>query len=299
MYIFLYKKLNLLENSHVYVIITISGLIGSVNGPQKDEKYYMRTEQSTSVQSVERTFCILEVLSCFPAGLPLMQVARQCGLHKSTTHRLLGVLVNLGYVVQDDKDGKYRLSLKIFGVGSRLINDSDMLSVSRTYLQELSSQTGEAVHLVVRDGISAVYIYKADASTNTFRMASRIGKNVPLYCTAVGKSMLANMPQEVVEDIWNKSDIIQYTEKTIVTLPQLFEHLNVIRRAVYAIDDEENELGVRCVAACILDYIGTPMGALSVSAPVSRVTEETMQRNIYLVVDTARQISQQLGGIIR
>ena len=144
------------------------------------------------VQSVERIFQLIEHLAAHPTGVSLQTLAGETGLAKSTVHRLLASLVGLGYVVQDEENGHYRLTLKMFELSSGIVDSMDIMGVAKAHLERLSQRTGEAVHLVIRDGRDIVYIYKTESGP--MRMSSRVGLRSPLYCTGVGKAILATLP---------------------------------------------------------------------------------------------------------
>ena len=146
------------------------------------------------MQSVARIFELIEVLAAHPAGASLQRLAEDAHLAKSTTHRLLGSLVSLGYAAQDGETGKYRLTLKMFEISSGIVNSMDVMSVAKVHLERLAQRTGEAVHLVIRDAQDIVYIYKTESGP--MRMSSRVGLRSPLYCTGVGKDILANLTEE-------------------------------------------------------------------------------------------------------
>lgn len=248
------------------------------------------------VQSVERTFSIIEELSGTSAGLPLTELSKRVELHKSTVHRLLTSLSDMGYVFKDSFSGNYRLSLRLFEISSRVVNGLDILEISKPYLDRLSILTNEAVHLVVRDGNDIVYIYKSDLNNNTVRLSSRIGLRSNMHCTAVGKSILATLGAEEVEQIWNETEIKKFTEHSITSLDELNGQLSDIRRLGFALDDEENELGVRCIAASIVSFSGVAVGAFSVSAPTTRMNEERINELAEYVLDTREKISHEYGG---
>ncbi len=251
--------------------------------------------EKNAVQSVERTFIILETLSKTPAGLPLIELSQAVGLHKSTVHRLLASLSALGYVTRDTETGNYKLTLRFFVLGSRIVNDMDVLTLARPHLDRLSQLIQEAVHLVVRDGTDIVYIYKVDSNNNTIRLSSRVGLRSPMYCTAVGKSILATMSLREVKRVWENSEITPLTPHTIVELPGLLEQLELVRRQGYAMDNEENELGVRCVGAPLLGFDGKAMGAVSISAPLARMDDERVAQLVVHLLETKRLISEQAG----
>ena len=162
------------------------------------EDQTVKNPDKGGVQSVARIFELIEVLAAHPAGASLQRLAEDAHLAKSTTHRLLGSLVSLGYAAQDGETGKYRLTLKMFEISSGIVNSMDVMSVAKVHLERLAQRTGEAVHLVIRDAQDIVYIYKTESGP--MRMSSRVGLRSPLYCTGVGKAILATLTEEEVTD---------------------------------------------------------------------------------------------------
>lgn len=247
------------------------------------------------VQSVERTFSIVEALSQYPKGASLSELSAATSLNKTTVHRLLNSLITLGYASKDNTTGKYLLTFKMFEVGGRIVRKHDILSQARPYLEKLSNIAGEAVHLVVREGHEIVYVFKEDSGDNTVRMSSRVGLRSPMYCTAVGKAIMAELPEAEVEEIWNSSVIEKHTNKTITTLTELKKQLSEIRTKGYAVDDEENEIGVRCVGASLCDPSGKVCGAFSVSVPVSRMDNKRLKAIADLVLQIKKEITLVTG----
>ena len=245
------------------------------------------------VQSVARIFSLIEVLSAHPQGASLQTISAESGLAKSTTHRLLSSLVALGYAVQDSFSTHYRLTLKMFELSSGIVNDMDILSVAKPHLDKLSRHTGEAVHLVIRDGQDIVYIYKTESGP--MRMSSRVGLRSPLYCTGVGKAILATLPADEVAQIWQHTTPQKLTAHTIVEYDALQAQLTEVRTNGYAIDDEENELGVRCVAVAIPGVGGRADSAFSISGLAPYMTPERIRRIATLALDARTDIMADLG----
>ncbi|NLK98412.1 MAG: IclR family transcriptional regulator [Epulopiscium sp.] len=246
------------------------------------------------VQSVDRTLSILEVLSDYEDGLGLAELSMKLDLHKSTVHRLLSTLIIKGYVEQDAITNKYKITLKLFELGSKRIANMDILEIAKPYLKELMEKTNEVVHLVIRENTDIIYIDKVESET-TIRMHSRIGRRSPMYCTAVGKAMMAWLHEKEVEDIWNKSDIQQYTSFTITNLEDMKNELNLIKQKGFAMDEQENELEVRCIGAPIFDYTGKPCAAISISGPITRMTDGKIERFSKWLIHYAAEISKKLG----
>ena len=250
------------------------------------------TEKS-GVQSVERIVQLIEQLASHPAGASLQRLAQETGLAKSTVHRLLASLVSLGYAAQEPETGRYRLTLKMFELSSGIVNSMEIMDVAKAHLERLSQRTGEAVHLVIRDARDIVYIYKTESGP--MRMSSRVGLRSPLYCTGVGKAILATLPPEEVEDVWNHSSLKKLTSRTVVDLTEMQDQLAEVRANGYAIDDEENEMGVRCVAVAIPGPDGRAESAFSISGLAPYMTPERIRRVAALALDTRTDILADLG----
>lgn len=249
------------------------------------------------VQSVDRALSILEAISNYNEGLGITEISEKLGLHKSTVHRLLATLIYKDYVVQDKSTNKYRLTMKLFELGNKKREGLDILSASKAYTKELMRSVNEVVHLVIRDNNDIVYIDKVEAD-NTIRMASTIGKRAPLYCTSVGRAMIAFLDEKEIEEIWKSSKIEKLTKNTITDLEVFKKELKTIRRKGYAQDDEENELGVRCVGAPIFNLHGEVEGAISISGPSIRVTKARAEKIAKEVKKYSDMISKELGYMV-
>lgn len=246
------------------------------------------------VQSVDRTLTILEVLSDYSDGLGITDISERVNLHKSTVYRLLSTISYKGYVVQDEETSKYKITFKLFELGSKKVEKLDLLNCSKPYTKALMESVNEVVHLVIREDTEIVYIDKVEAN-NTISMASRVGKRNPMYCTATGKGMLAFMPEEEVLKVWNSSKIIKLTKNTNTDFILFKKELQTINKTGYAIDNEENEIGVRCVSAPIFNINGEIAGAVSISGPVHRITEDKIDFISKEVLKYASLISEELG----
>ena len=230
--------------------------------------------------------CLADIV--LAAGIALMAVT---GLFGYASTLVSGV--GLGYVAQNDENGHYRLTLKMFELSSGIVDSMDIMGVAKAHLERLSQRTGEAVHLVIRDGRDIVYIYKTESGP--MRMSSRVGLRSPLYCTGVGKAILATLPGDELEDIWTHSNVQKLTDKTITDLEELRSQLVEVRANGYAIDDEENELGVRCVAVAIPGADGRAESAFSISGLAPYMTPERIRRIATLALDARTDILADLG----
>lgn len=248
--------------------------------------------ETPSVQSVQRSFALLEKLVACPNGAAIKDLAAQMHLAKSTVHRLLANLAALGYVSQVAETGHYRATLKLFEVGSQVVGQIDVVSLARPHLNALAAQVGETVHLVVRDGCDAVYVFKADSGA--MRMSSRLGSRMPLYNTGVGKAILAALPYGEVEKIWKQSQVVAHTPKTILRWEDLVEELARTRSRGWAVDDEENEPGIRCVAVALPAAAGVG-AAFSISGMAAAMDQARMDQLAGLCLQIKAEIVKELG----
>lgn len=235
-----------------------------------------KTIDKNPIQVADRIFQVIEILAR-DGQCGLMDLSNELELNKTTVHRVLNSLIYMGYARQDAATSKYSLTFKIWDIANQVLTQIDIVEIARPHLKDLMRRTGETTHLVQIDGTNAVYIDKVEAYGNSVRLVSKVGKSIPLYCSGVGKALLADMPDEKICSLWELSDLRQYTEHTILDFRQFMEDIRQIREKGYAMDDEENELGVRCVAVSIHDYKGSPKYALSISAPASRMADERVQ----------------------
>ena len=245
-------------------------------------------ETRNPIQVAERLFQTLEILA--DAGpLTLAELQSRLPLNKSTLHRLLASLHYMGYVTQEEGSGKYGLSFKLLALSSKLLDKMDILDAIRPFLKKLSEETGETVHLVFFDGKDAVYIAKEISYRNSIRMVSRIGSHIPLYCSGVGKALLAEMSENQISDYWNHTEIKKFTEHTITTCSDLQNALNQIRKQGYALDNEEHEPGVRCIAVSLPWYNRPAEYALSISAPIHRMPDHRVRELALLLLDLKKE----------
>ncbi|MGN0348655.1 MAG: IclR family transcriptional regulator [Roseburia sp.] len=256
----------------------------------------MKKEKETKnpVQSAERIFQVMEMLAD-KGEMGLMELSLALDLHKSTVHRLLTSLVYMGYARQDEATQKYMLSGKLIYMAGKILERMDILQLAKPYLKRLSEISGEAVHLVQREGSDILYIDKIEAKIGTIRMVSHVGMVRPMYCSGVGKAIMATLPEEEIRAIWSASRIEKRTDKTITDYNEMMKALEEVRRDGYALDDEENEEGVRCIAAALFTCHKEAQYAFSISGPSSRMTRERLGELTAAVKKTQDELSQKLG----
>jgi IclR family KDG regulon transcriptional repressor len=257
-----------------------------------------RTRPSNLVQTIERASFILDILGQSPQGISIRDLSEKMRLPKGTTHRLLSSLSYFGYVRQDQSTKNYFLGFKLVELGNLLLGQLDLRKEAEPFLRNLAQRTKETVHLVILDQNEIVYLDKLETEPNTggLRMASRVGSRNPAHSCAVGKVLLAHLPVEALASLAEEKGLTRRTGSTITELSQLKEHLKLVRKQGYAVDDEENERGIRCVGSPVFNEVGKAVAAISVSGPAFRVTRKTVQESLKKeVMETALRISQRLG----
>jgi IclR family transcriptional regulator, KDG regulon repressor len=225
----------------------------------------------------------------------LRELADQNGFPPSTVHRLLSDLKRAGYVSQDTKTAKYRLSLKFLELGAVVREELDVITAARPHMTALMEATSETVNLALFDGAGIIYVDQVANSNSFLRMFTRVGTRAPLHCTGVGKACMACLPDEYLPEYWPSAEKTKYTGKTIVDEQTLRKELKAIRHQGYAVDNEEMEVGVRCVASAIRRDNDKVVAAVSISGPSSRVTPERVSHIGNLVRQAASSISADLG----
>lgn len=246
------------------------------------------------IQSLDRAFQILDLFDEFTPELKITEISARLGLHKSTVHSLLKTLQLHGYIDQNPDTGKYRLGMKLLEKGHLLLQTIDMRSLARKYLTDLSQRTGQTVHLVIPDGREGVYLDKVEGEKAAIRY-SRIGRRVPLHSSACGKMLAACRRPEELERQLDGYVFYAQTPSTILDKRQFLEELERVRRLGCAVDNQENEPGVRCAAAPVYDHSGQLAAAVSVSTMVSAVGDEEFAGYIELLKNTTAALSRELG----
>lgn len=251
-------------------------------------------ERENVVKSVSRALDIIHLVGMKKGGLGVTEIAKQIDINKSSVYRILFTLAQYGYIEQDENTGRYKLGYKFLEISSKLLDSIDIRSEAGPFLQQLESATNEVIHLVVYDQGEVVYIEKLEG-TETLRMHSKVGKRAPMHCTSVGKAILANLPSGVVHEIVDRKGLPMHTNHTITDRDSLFKELIQVKQNGYALDLEENENGITCIAAPIFDHLGKAIAAISISGPTIRMTEERLEQLKEQILDVGSQISVRLG----
>lgn len=244
--------------------------------------------------TISRLFQVIEFLADSDDLVSLRTMARELQINAASVYRILNTLKELGYVRQHPQDSQYQLTLKIAGISAQVLEKVQLRQIAHPFLQHLTSITNETTHLAILDGNEFVYIDKVD-NTQAMRMRSSVGQRGRLYSTAVGKSLLAHYPEAELSQILNSLDFQPLTKQTITDLKKFREHLIRVKQQGYAIDDEENEIGIRCIGSPIYDHAGCLVGALSISGWTITMTRERMPQLAQELLQTCQKISNELG----
>lgn len=245
------------------------------------------------VQSLDRAFALLTVLGRAGRPLPVRELSAQTGLPRPTVYRLISALAAHGAVVS--VDGGVAIGPRLLWLAAQRLEQIELRAAGRPYLLDLRNQTGETGHLAVLEQGQVVYIDKVE-SPGPLRMASAIGKIMPAHSTALGKAMLAYLPERRVREVLNLHALSRRTPNTITDPARFFEELAAVRARGFSIDNIENEDGIRCVGAPILDHGGRVAGAISLSGSAASITLERARRELGpRVRETAQQISRAIG----
>jgi DNA-binding IclR family transcriptional regulator len=247
-----------------------------------------------SVQSLERAFDLLEALSA-GGELGVTELANRTGLVPSTAHRLLHTLTKRGYVSQSRESGRYMLGYKVVEVASGLEHRRERLrAIARPHLEGIQRTTGETVNLVVLEADRVVYIDQVEGS-RAVRMFTTVGTSVLAHTTGSGKAIMAFGPPDAPAALYGGRELERLTARTLTTLAALEDDFKRIRRRGYALDNEEHEEGVGCVAAPVFDHTGRPCAAISVSGPTARILHEHSSELGALLIERAGLVSEALG----
>ncbi len=250
-------------------------------------------KQPDSVSSVLKVFGILQALGD-EREIGITELSQRVMMSKSTVYRFLQTMKSLGYVDQEGESEKYTLTLKLFELGAKALQNVDLIRSADIQMREISRLTRETIHLGALDEDGIVYIHKIDSMYN-LRMHSRIGRRNPLHSTAIGKVLLAWGEQNDVQALLADMQFTRSTENTILDAPSLVNVLEKVREQGFGEDIEEQEQGLRCIAVPVFDRFGVVIAGLSISFPTIRFSEENKKDYVAMLHTAARNISEQLG----
>ncbi len=254
---------------------------------KKDKSEYI-------IQAVSHALDLLEQFHNDVDELGVTELSKRLKLHKNNVFRLLATLESRGYIEQNKATENYRLGLKSLELGQTFIKQMGLLRQAKLSLENLVAACNETAYVVIFKENNVVYLDVVETDM-TVRVVSRVGSRLPAYCTAAGKVHLANFSPEELDSLLPKT-LKSYTDHTITKVGELKKELKLVAERGYAIDNEELDPGVRCIAAPILDYTHRTVGAISLSGPSMRFTDERVTDELIpLVLNAAATLSTRLG----
>ncbi|MFZ7133275.1 MAG: IclR family transcriptional regulator [Eubacteriales bacterium] len=253
----------------------------------------MKGKEGVTVQSVTRA---LDIIQCFKNNeeLGISEIAAVMQLSKSTIYGLVHTLAVNGYLEQNKSTQKYRLGIKLFELGNIVHSRMDLRNEAKVYCQQLADKWKDTVHLATYYDEEIIYIDKINMPEAVI-VYSQVGKRAPMHCTGVGKAILAYVDDGFLEKYISDKPLKKITKNTITNKGKLIKELEVIKTQGYAVDDEEIEIGLRCVAAPIFNYKGYPIAAISLSAPYRKLTDDVIKKISKDVMYYAQKISERVG----
>lgn len=248
-----------------------------------------------NVRVVDRVFDILEQLSRASAPMSLTQIAANTGMSKSTVHRLISSMCARQYV-EKKSDNTYSIGYKLIETVSLHINNLELLTEAKPFLSDIMRDLDLTAHLGILDGCEVVYLEKMDTHPNT-RFYTQVGCHSPAYCSSIGKCLLACLSGDELEEILYQYDFKEYTKNTLTNIHELKRYLRVVRKQGWAMDNEEYQIGHRCIGAPVFDYRGLPVAAISASGSTSQLSDDKLEHVIQTVKQAAYNISRRMGYV--
>jgi DNA-binding IclR family transcriptional regulator len=253
----------------------------------------MEKNATDGLKSVEKALRIIESFDLDRPEISVSEFVESLSIPKVSVYRFLRVLTKNGFISHNKQTKKYRLGLKIFELGSIVLKNFDFREVAFPIITELSNRSGETVHLGVLDNQQVVSIESVE-SNQTLRISMPVGKRVYLHSTGVGKAILASLNDEEIKEVVRQKGLPRFTNNTIVVADQLLKEIQAIRARGYAIDNEENEPGVRCIAAPVVDPNQRFIASISVSGPSVRVSRKRIPELSHMAIEASRKITEAL-----
>lgn len=237
----------------------------------------MREKPNYTIGSIEKACDLLLAFRESSGELGVTELSRLLGMSKSTTHKILLTLEYKGFLEQNPSNEKYSLSAQFYSIACCYMNKLNFLTTIRPRMECLLEKFNETIHFGVYSNAEMIIVEKIE-STKSIKVTSQVGKRTPLYCTSIGKAIMANLPLQEAEALLERVPLVRYTPHTITDKDALRAELAEIRRLGYATDDEEFEAGVKCVAVPIKNMLGKLVGALSITGPDFRMTDEKLEQ---------------------
>lgn len=247
------------------------------------------------VESIERGMNVFSFIVNSKKAVGITQISKALNLSLGSVQRVTYTLQKLGYLRKDEEIQKYSIGHNGLVLGLGIVKDLDLKRVAHPYLRELSAEIDETVNLAVLDGIQIVYLDRVKTG-QIININLSVGSKLPVYCTSMGKSLLAFLPNDELLEILNKINLKPLTPNTITTKARLLRELEKVKKRGFSVNDKELDIGLRSVAAPVRNEHGTVVAAVNIAVPSSRVTfEELRTKFAGKVIHLSRVISEALG----
>lgn len=256
----------------------------------------MAAVKTHSVPSLEKALTILEMLANSKVGLSLPELVLKTGIPKSSVHCLMITLERRGYLHRNEKTGRYMFGLQLFSLANMAVSGLKLRDEGASFLRDLAERTRLTAHMAILDRHEAVLISKCEPF-GMFRLATWIGKRMELHCTGLGKALLAHLPQGEIDRIIDRHPLPRHNDNTLFSRNRLVKELAKTAERGYALDDEEDEIGLRCIGAPVLRQDKVAIASISISGTTTQITQENMGMLAQQVMQTAASISTSLSHL--
>jgi IclR family KDG regulon transcriptional repressor len=246
------------------------------------------------MKSLHKVLNIIEAVAD-SGSIGIRDLSAFTGFPPATIHRITSTLVERNYLKQDPVTKKLSLSIQFLELGTKVQDHFNLTAIARPHLERLMGETKESVNLAVQDGDHVAYLDHVRSDYSMLQLFTKPGARVPLYCTGVGKMFMSQWTISQVKEYLRRTPLIPHTPRTIVDRSRFLEELSGIRLRGYAVDNEEMEDGVRCVAALIVDHLGKPAGAISISGAAMRVTPGRIKAFVKSLKACSGAVSKEMG----
>ncbi|WP_163269437.1 IclR family transcriptional regulator [Chelativorans alearense] len=250
--------------------------------------------RGSGIQSLERGAAILDAVAGSPDGLGLTEISGRVGLHTSTAFHLVKTLVGLGFLSQDGDGKKYRIGTRLFGLASGASRERTLLNFGLPVLEQLSALTGETSHLAVRERADVIVVARTEGA-GLLQLSERVGITRPMHATALGKVLLAYMPEKERDELIKALPLNRITENTITDPGKLRREMEIVRSEGIAHDRAEFDPDLRCIAMPVWDFTGRCAAAIGLSGPAWRMTPDVIGKRVPKLEEAAQQLSRALG----
>ncbi len=254
-----------------------------------------RAKKTLPVPALDKALTVLEELAESRIGLGLPEIVARTGFAKSSVHCLLVTFERRGYIHRNARTGRYMFATRLFSLANMTLIGLTLREQAAPHLRTLAQVTGLTTHMAILEKGEAVLVSKFEPM-GIFRLATWIGKRMDVHCTSLGKALLCQMCEEEVQEIIKAHGLPRHNENTIATARKLMQDLALYAKRGYCLDDEEDEIGLRCIGVPILDHEGSVMAAISVAGSTAQVNRDNIDSLSQLLRDSAAKISQSVGG---